>query len=86
MLNLGLITPDYYANLMDYCYNRIKDENGVLTPKNTLGEFNHRGKLIIDDPATIDFRRERLGFLPINKIIHDPNKLPQNYRDWYDSK
>jgi hypothetical protein len=76
------ITPDYYANLMDYCFNFKFDEFGNKMPTNSYGEFlNYKGKIYIDNPETIDQKRAELGLLPIYQTIRDSTKLPANYLD-----
>lgn len=86
MLNF-FITPDYYANLMDYCFNFRLDEFGNRMPKNSYGEFlNYKGKIYIDNPETIDYYRAELGLLPIYQTIRDSTKLPANYLDWKNRK
>lgn len=81
------ITPDYYANLMDYCFNFKFDEFGNKMPTNSYGEFlNYKGKIYIDNPETIDQKRTELGLLPLFQTIRDSTKLPANYLDWKNRK
>jgi hypothetical protein len=81
------ITPDYYANLMDYCFNFKFDAEGNRIPTNSFGEFlNYKGKIYIDNPETIDWYRAKLGLLPIYQTIRDSTKLPANYLNWKNQK
>jgi len=81
-----IITPQYYANLTDYCFNFKIDENNQKRPMNTYGEFSYfKGKLEIDDPEKTDQRRAEIGLLPLWESSPKSN-LPNNYIFWYESK
>ena len=76
------ITPDYYANLMDYCFNYYIDKDGKRRPTGTYGEYmNYNGTPYIDNPETIDIKREEIGLLPLYSKYKDTNYLPKNYID-----
>jgi len=87
LLNSFIITPDYYANLRDYLFHIKTNEQKVRFPINALGEFSYcqQDQICIDNPETVDQRREKLGLLPL--YLHLPeSKWPQNYKEWYYSK
>lgn len=80
-----IITPGYYANLTDYCFNYKLNANNKKTAFNNYGEFNFNGKLQIDSLNTIDQRRTSIGLLPLWESF--PKKsLPDEYIIWYESQ
>lgn len=81
-----IITPTYYANLTDYCFNFRIDENKQKVPYNNYGEFNFRGKIQVDNPEKIDQRRMEIGLLPLWESVSTKSALPENYLLWLDGQ
>lgn len=81
-----IITPDYYANLIDYVFNSYRDQNGIVHFKNTFAEYGVIGNndVIIDNPELIDRYRVQLGLLPLWDTCSDKNKLPIAYKLYYE--
>lgn len=80
-----IITPGYYANLTDYCFNFKLNSDNKKSPLNNYGEFNFNGMLQLDSPSEIDQRRASIGLLPLWEVF--PKKLlPDEYIIWYESK